>query len=58
MGRRYRVKRTPGHYVQRDRRGRFLRWTSIPGGIRVDRRKKVAQKREESGYGHQQDYPR
>jgi len=56
LGRRYRVKRTPGHYVRRDRRGRFQKWTSIPRGIRVDARKKVSQKRRESGYGHRQDY--
>jgi len=58
MGRRYRIKRTPGYYVRRDRRGRFRDWTSIPRGIRIDARKKAKQKRSEPGYGHRQDYPR
>jgi len=58
MGRRYRIKRTPGYYVRRDRRGRFQDWTSIPRGIRLDARKKVKQKRREPGYGHRQDYNR
>jgi len=56
MGKRYHPKRTPGHYVQRDAKGRFKKWTSIPKGIAVDKRKKVKQRRTESGYGHQQDY--
>jgi len=56
LGKRYRVNRTPGHYVQRDAKGRFKKWTSIPRGINVDKRKKVKQERKESGYGHQQDY--
>ena len=56
MGRRYRIKRTPGFYAQRDSKGRFQKWTSIPKGIAVDKRKKVAQERKETGYGHQQDY--
>ena len=58
MGRRYRIKRAPGYYVQRDRHGRFKKWTSIPRGIRIDARKKVEQKRSEPGYGHRQDYNR
>jgi hypothetical protein len=58
LGRRYRVKRTPGHYVQRDRRGRFRDWTSIPRGIRRDAAKKAPERRKESGYGHRQDYKR
>jgi len=58
MGKRYRIKRTPGHYVQRDKRGRFKKWTNIPKGIHVDKRKKVGQKRKEHGFGHQQDYPK
>jgi len=56
VGRRYKVKRVKGYYVQRDSKGRFKKWTSIPRGIRVDQQKKVAQERRESGYGHQQDY--
>ena len=56
MGKRYHLKRTPGYYVQRDAQGRFMKWTSIPKGITVDKRKKVKQKRTEEGFGHQQDY--
>jgi len=56
--RRYRIKRAGGYYVQRDSKGRFKKWTSMPRGIQVDKRKKVGQKRKESGYGHQQDYPK
>ena len=58
MARRYKVKRAPGHYVVRDKRGRFKRWTSIPRSIKADARRKVKQKRTESGFGHIQDYKR
>ena len=58
MGRRYKIKRAPGYYVERDRRGRFKRWTKISRSIRVDKRRKVPQRREEPGYGHRQDYRR
>jgi len=58
LGRRYKIKRAPGYYVERDRRGRFKKWTKIPRSIRVDKRKKVAQRRREPGYGHRQDYRR
>ncbi|MCL6579283.1 MAG: hypothetical protein K6T73_07850 [Candidatus Bathyarchaeota archaeon] len=58
MGRRYKVKRAPGHYVERDRRGRFKRWAEIHRSISVDKRRKVEQKRSESGFGHVQDYQR
>jgi hypothetical protein len=56
MGKRYHLKRTPGYYVQRDRLGRFKKFTSLPKGIAVDKRKKVEQKTKESGHGHTQDY--
>lgn len=56
MGKRYHVKRTKGYYVQRDAKGRFKKWTSIPKGITVDKRKKVKQEKKEHGYGHRQDY--
>ncbi|MEM4727704.1 MAG: hypothetical protein QXD04_05580 [Candidatus Bathyarchaeia archaeon] len=56
MARRYRMRRAPGHYVVRDRRGRFKRWSSIPRSISVDRRRRVGQRRREPGYGHLQDY--
>ncbi len=32
LGRRYRISRAKGHYVQRDSKGRFKKWTSIPRG--------------------------
>ncbi len=58
MGKRYRVKRTPGHYVQRNRRGQFKDWTSIPKGINIDKRKKAKKKGKEPGHGHRVDYPK
>lgn len=58
MGRRYHLKRTPAYYVQRDAKGRFKKWTSIPKGIARDKRKKVEQRTKEPGYGHLQDYDR
>jgi len=39
MGRRYKVKRAPGHYVERDRRGRFKKWTGVHRSIRADARR-------------------
>jgi len=56
LGRRYKVKGRPGHYVERDRRGRFKRWAAVHRSIKVDARRKVGQKRPQSGYGHIQDY--
>ena len=56
MGRRYRIKRASSHYVQRDKLGRFKKWTGIGRGIQVDKRRKVGQKKKETGYGHTQDY--
>jgi hypothetical protein len=58
MARRYKVGRAPGHYVVRDRRGRFKRWSSIPRSIRVDARRRTPQRRKAGGYGHLQDYER
>jgi len=60
LGKRYRIKRTPGHYVQRDSKGRFKSWTKIHRGIRVDEPRKAKRKRPRSqyGYGHQADYPK
>jgi len=60
MGKRYRIDRTPGHYVQRDRRGRFKKWTSIPKGITRDEPREAKRKkpRSEYGYGHLVDYPK
>ena len=53
MGRRYRLKSRPGYYVERDRYGRFKKWTKIPRSIKVDKRKKA--KKVKPGYGHKGD---
>jgi len=58
LGRRYKIKGRPRHYVERDRRGRFKKWTNVHRSIRADAVRKVGQKRKEHGYGHIQDYPR
>ncbi|MEM2512730.1 MAG: hypothetical protein QXU81_00195 [Candidatus Bathyarchaeia archaeon] len=58
MGRRYKIKKRPRHYVVRDRRGRFKDWVGIGRSVRADKRRKVSQKRSEPGYGHIQDYER
>jgi hypothetical protein len=58
LGRRYKIKSRPRHYVERDRRGRFKKWTKVHRSIRADAVRKVGQKRKEPGYGHIQDYPR
>lgn len=60
------VKGKPAHYVKRDKRGRFKKWTGVGRSIRADRRKKVGHKRIpktrtkrlRTGYGHKGDYPR
>ncbi len=56
MGRRGKVKRAPGYYVERSRGGQFKNWTSIPKGIRVDTPRKAKQKGKKPGYGHLKDY--
>jgi hypothetical protein len=58
LGRRYKIEGRPRHYVERDRRGRFKKWTKVHRSIRADAVRKVGQKRKEPGYGHIQDYPR
>lgn len=55
-GPRYRIKRTPGDYVQRNRKGQFKEWTDIHRGISIDKAHKVPQKTSKPGYGHRQDY--
>jgi len=59
MGKRYRVSRTPNYYVQRDRKGRFKKWTRImPGSVKTDKARKAKKKLPKSkpGYGHRADY--
>lgn len=54
-----------GHYVTRDKMGRFKRWISIGKSIAADRRKKVGSSRIPrdangglmSGFGDLGDYP-
>jgi len=56
MGRRYKLKGRPRHYVERDRRGRFKKFTEVGKGIRQDavwRAKHVPRK---PGHGHVGDY--
>ena len=60
MGKRYRIGRAPNHYVVRDRRGRFKKWTKImPLGVSADKARKAKKKlpRSKPGYGHRADYP-
>lgn len=66
MGQRGKVEGKPGAYVERDRLGRFKKWTSVGRSLAADRRKRVGRKRipktkggkAKSGYGHQGDYKR
>jgi len=43
-------------YLQRDRKGRFKKWTSIGKGINRDKRTRA--KPVKKGYGHRGDIPR
>jgi len=58
MGKRTRVKHGSGKtmYLQRDRKGRFKKWTSIGKGINQDKRTRA--KPAKKGYGHRGDIPR
>lgn len=56
MGRRYRMRAKPGAYVERDRHGRFKKWTSVGKSIRADRRVKARHHPKKRGYGHRGDY--
>lgn len=58
MGKRGKVRNKPGHYVVRDRHGRFKEWTSIPRSIAADSRKRTRRKLRKPGYGHLGDYRR
>lgn len=55
MGRRYKIKGKPRHYVERDRHGRFKKWTRIGRSLRADRRKSPAKTTVKPGYGHRGD---
>jgi len=56
MGRRYRLKSKPRAYVERDRHGRFKKWTRIGKSLRADRKKKAWHRPKKRGYGHKGDY--
>jgi len=59
MGRRYKISRTPNYYAQRDRMGRFKKWTKImPRSVKADQARKAEKKLPKSkpGYGHRADY--
>ncbi|MEM3361412.1 MAG: hypothetical protein QXV85_09455 [Candidatus Bathyarchaeia archaeon] len=58
MGRRYKIKRAPGHYVERDKRGRFKKWTGVHRSIRADAARKAKHEGTKPGYGHRVDYPK
>ncbi len=51
-GPRYRLK---GHYVQRDREGKFREWTDIHRGIDIDAALKAKHQTTTPGYGHLKD---
>jgi hypothetical protein len=53
-GPRYKLKRTPKHYVQRRADGTFKKFTSIKRGQAQDRVWK-APKTKRSGFGHRKD---
>ena len=54
MTKRSKIKKS---YVQRDKKGRFVKWTNIGKALKADRRKK-AKKTVKSGYGHKGDQKR
>ena len=61
MGKRYRIKRAPNYYVQRDAKGRFKKWTQVmQRGVKADTIRKAEKKlpRSKPGYGHLADYPK
>ena len=51
MTKRSKIKKS---YVQRDKKGRFTKWTGIGKSLQADRRKK-AKKKVKSGHGHKGD---
>jgi len=66
MARRGKVRSKGGHYVERDKYGRFKRWHGVRRSISVDKRRYVGPGRIprtrtgglKRGYGHKGDYPR
>lgn len=58
MARRYKIKSRPRHYVERDKFGRFKKWTSIRRSQAADKRVSPAKTTVKPGYGHQGDQKR
>lgn len=48
--------RIGGHYVVRDKHGRFKKWAGVGRSLSADRRKKSKKHPKKSGYGHLGDY--
>ena len=56
MGKRSIIKKvSTKYYVERDRHGRFKKWTRIGRSLRADRRKSPAKTTVKPGYGHRGD---
>jgi hypothetical protein len=53
-GPRYKLKRTPRHFVTRDAKGQFKKFTRIGRSLRQDRVWKAPKERR-SGFGHRKD---
>ena len=53
-GRRYRIKRTPHHWVTRNADGTFRKWTNIKRALAIDKSKK-AKKKVKPGFGYKGD---
>lgn len=51
MTKRTKIKKS---YVQRDKKGRFVKWVLIGKSLKADKRKK-AKTKVKSGYGHKGD---
>jgi len=53
MGKRTRIRK---QYLQRDKLGRFKKWTNIGRSIKADSRQQAQNTPSKPGYGHQGDY--
>ena len=54
MAKRLIAKKKTKYYVEKDSKGRFMKWTRIGKSLKADRRKKVKTK-VKVGYGHKGD---
>ena len=55
MGRRYKIPGRSKYYVERDKYGRFKKWTRIMFAQRADKRIVPAKRVVKPGYGHRGD---